>query len=171
MALIYAGIGPRDTPDNIVNIMLTLGRNMAERGHTLRSGASGNADIAFERGCDGANGEKEIYLPWPGFGRRHGLDKGIKGWPSRAAQDFAAEMHPAWDKCDRDARLFLSRNMNILRGWHFEKHCDLLITWQHEGKTSGGTLFTVNVAKALKIPVFDLADTKSFDALENFPGI
>ena len=63
----YAGIGSRSTPDNVLGIMEKLGIVLAKKGFILRSGGADGADKAFEKGCDLASGQKEIYLPWKGF--------------------------------------------------------------------------------------------------------
>ena len=63
----YAGIGSRETPDDIIEFMMKCGAYLANKGYTLRSGGADGADLAFERGCDKYDGIKEIYLPWTGF--------------------------------------------------------------------------------------------------------
>lgn len=171
MALIYAGIGSRSTPNNILEMMVILGRNMAERGHLLRSGAADGADQAFEYGCDLANGAKEIYLPWLGFNKRNMSQRGVCGWPTKEAYDLAAEFHPNWAACKAGAMALHARNCHQVLGWHLDKPADLVICWTPDASGNGGTGQAIRLATALKIPVFDLADPRSFDKLENFPNI
>lgn len=64
---IYAGIGSRKTPPEILKIMRLVGELMAENDWVLRSGAAKGADLAFEEGCDKVKGAKEIFLPWKGY--------------------------------------------------------------------------------------------------------
>jgi predicted Rossmann-fold nucleotide-binding protein len=66
-ALIYAGIGSRDTPADVLELIESLARGFAARGWTLRTGGSPGADQAFYRGAVAAHGRVELYLPWPGF--------------------------------------------------------------------------------------------------------
>lgn len=58
--MIYAGIGSRSTPDDVIDKMHVLGEHFAHKGWLLRSGAADGADSAFEHGCDNGGGEKEI---------------------------------------------------------------------------------------------------------------
>jgi predicted Rossmann fold nucleotide-binding protein DprA/Smf involved in DNA uptake len=65
MTKYYAGVGSRQTPENILHLMTRIAMRMAELGWVLRSGGAKGADYAFEKG---AGDKKEIYLPWRGFG-------------------------------------------------------------------------------------------------------
>lgn len=167
--LIYAGIGSRETPSNILDIMRSLGMAMANRGHLLRSGAADGADTAFEAGCGG--GKKEIYLPWPGFQRRATSERGIRAYPTPEAFDMAAKYHPNWAACSSGAMALHARNCHQVLGWDLNTPADLIICWTVDAKGGGGTGQAIRLAKALKIPVFDLADPANFDRLDNFPGI
>lgn len=55
----YAGVGSRETPQDILNTMYKIGKYLASKGYTLRSGGAIGADTAFENGCDSVKGEKE----------------------------------------------------------------------------------------------------------------
>lgn len=171
MTLIYAGIGSRETPSEMLFIMKALAHQMALRGHTLRSGAAKGADSAFEQGCDEAQGPKEIYLPWLGFDKRHTMHKGICAWPSAEAYTMAAKFHPNWAACSSGAQALHARNCHQVLGWMLDKPSDLIICWTPGAQATGGTGQAIRIAKAYKIPVFDLADPKSFDELDSFPGI
>jgi hypothetical protein len=64
--LIYAGIGSRSTPPEILSIMQDFAYIVAPCA-ILRSGGAPGADQAFGLGATRGHGEKEIYLPWRGF--------------------------------------------------------------------------------------------------------
>lgn len=58
----YAGIGARNTPEDILPYMVGAAQQLEAFGLILRSGAAEGADAAFEAGVrDPEN--KEIYLP------------------------------------------------------------------------------------------------------------
>ena len=63
----YAGIGSREAPALIQGFFTKLAERLAGQGYVLRSGGAAGADKAFEKGCDEASGEKEIFLPWAGY--------------------------------------------------------------------------------------------------------
>lgn len=171
MGLIYAGIGSRETPSSTLAVMESLGRELASRGHLLRSGAAKGADQAFEEGCDQMGGPKEIYLPWPGFNNHSNTAKGICAYPTLNGMQLAREFHPNWEACSRDAKLFHARNSHQIFGWDMGTPADLVICWTPNASGSGGTGQALRIARHFDIPVFDLADPESFDKLDDFPGI
>ncbi len=63
MAKYYAGIGSREIPRGIVNIMTGISIELENSGYILRSGGAKGADSTFEYGVQ----NKQIYLPWRGF--------------------------------------------------------------------------------------------------------
>jgi hypothetical protein len=63
----YTGIGSRQTPEPVLYCIRDLARKLAQQNWVLRSGGASGADAAFERGCDQAQGRKEIFLAWKGF--------------------------------------------------------------------------------------------------------
>lgn len=67
MTKYYAGIGSRNTPDHIQNIMTRLATKLEQEGWILRSGGAEGADSAFERGVMRPQANAEIYLPWYKF--------------------------------------------------------------------------------------------------------
>ncbi len=46
----YSGIGSRETPDDIIDVMKQLGKKLADQGWILRTGGAKGADQAFELG-------------------------------------------------------------------------------------------------------------------------
>lgn len=50
MRRIYAGIGSRRTPKEVVLVFESIARYLGSRGFLLRSGHAPGADVAFERG-------------------------------------------------------------------------------------------------------------------------
>ena len=62
MTMYYAGIGSRETPKVVCDMMYKIGAAHADLGLTLRSGGAIGADIAFERGCDSIDSTlKQIF--------------------------------------------------------------------------------------------------------------
>src|SRR3954464_5249194 len=107
--MIYAGIGSRKTPEDILELMFAIGARMGEAGHTLRSGHAPGADQAFERGCRHIDGVREIYLPWKSF--EGGLSDAALNEPTELAMDVAAEYHPRWRYLKVGAKKLHARNV------------------------------------------------------------
>ena len=51
MSKIYTGIGSRNTPKEVLELMKTIGKYLGCLGYELRSGGADGADSAFESGC------------------------------------------------------------------------------------------------------------------------
>lgn len=168
---IYAGIGSRETPDAILEVMKSIGYNLAQKGWGLRSGHAPGADTAFEQGCIAADGLKEIYLPWAGFEGAPKMHPAYSVPPMSPYQmQLAAQFHPAWDKCKDGARKLHARNLNQILGRNVEQPLmtSMVVCWTPGAKATGGTGQAIRMANHFKIPVFDLADTTKWDELANF---
>jgi hypothetical protein len=155
--LIYTGIGSRSTPDPILKKMETIGRILANRGWTLRSGAADGADSAFEKGCDQVTGPKEIYLP----ARKFNNSRSILYHVGEDALELASTIHPAWDKCSSFAKLLHARNCYQVLGRDLNAPSLFVVCWTENGEALGGTATAINLAKKHNIPVFNLCTMDS----------
>jgi len=148
----YAGIGPRETPAPIADMMFLIAMNLAQRGLTLRSGGAHqkpnsapntkSADLVFEAGCDAVGGAKVIRTPtiW------------------QPALDHAARYHPAWDKLDLyKHKQYHARNSLIIMGDTLDDPVNFVVTYTPGGELVGGTAQGLRIAYAHSIPVFNLA--------------
>ena len=161
---IYTGIGSRETPEEILLLMVKIGAVLAHHGWTLRSGHAPGADQAFEYGAQKYNGKMEIYIPWDGFeGARHDGKRYFSKWPNdlnlQRAMYFAEKVHPKWSACSQGAKKLHTRNVAQVVGMNLNLASDFIICWTKDGKGGGGTGQALRVYKALKspIPIFDLA--------------
>lgn len=150
MALTYAGIGSRETPEPILDYMRRAAKRLGDLGWVLRSGGADGADSAFESGLR-ASHPREIWLPWPGFsGRRGSL------LPSPEAFALASKYHPAWDKLSRGGTALHARNCHQVLGPMLNDPVKMVLCWTKEGKRGGGTGQALRIADDFNIPIFDL---------------
>jgi len=156
----YAGIGSRQTPPDVLELMERLARKLRNIGFVLRSGAADGADSAFERG---AAGVAEIYLPWPHFNNHHSSLCTV----SQAALEMAKDHHPAWEKCSDAARKLHARNCYQILGGDLDTPVKFVLCW-HDG--TGGTLQAVRVAESHEIKVFNLRDGATRERVELWLG-
>ena len=154
----YAGIGSRETPLDVLELMYHIGYQLALDGWTLRSGAADGADTAFERGCDTVGGEKQIFLPWPGFNHRSTERGRVFAGVGEHALALAAEFHPAWERCSRGARALHARNGYQVLGLHLDAPVDRVICWTAGAHGGGGTGQAIRIARSRNIVIHDLAD-------------
>lgn len=161
----YSGIGSRQTPKHILEIMTKTAEVLATRGFTLRSGGAGGADTAFEAGA----GEHEIYLPWPKF---QGSSSQLIVQPGKAF-NIASEFHPTWDRCSQGARKLHARNVHQVLGMDFNHPSKFVLCWTPDGCTgmatrtrkTGGTGMAISIAEHYGIPVFNLMLSEHYDRL------
>lgn len=170
----YAGIGSRQTPDEVCDRMSDIALRLAEN-WTLRSGGADKADEAFALGALGACGDVEIYLPWPDFNdfcREDPDDDAIvERWkPQAEAFELAALFHPAWDSLSRGAKALHARNSHQILGPDVTKPdlSKFVICWTPQASGSGGTGQALRIAKHYDVPVFDLADAAARTRIERW---
>lgn len=147
----YAGIGSRETPKEVLDLFIIVGKFLAQKGLTLRSGHAQGADQAFEIGCDKIKGKKEIYLPWKRF---ENSDSNLIVSKEKAFE-IGAKFHPAWDRLTDGARKLQARNSHQILGEELCEPSDFVICWTKNGKGSGGTGQAIRIAKHYNVPVFD----------------
>lgn len=160
----YAGIGSRQTPADVLDLITQLAGALASGGWTLRSGHARGADQAFEAG---AGERSEIYLPWPDFELETRTIIGtVITSPielGQAAYEIAARYHPYWDHLKPGARHLHARNVGQILGQDLQTPSGFVVCWTRDGsldgcgRESGGTGQALRIASAYGIPVYNLA--------------
>lgn len=152
--MIYAGIGSRKTPEEILRVMEIFATFSAPVA-TLRSGGAPGADQAFEFGAILGGGRMETYLPWKGF---EGIQDGAITKPSKLAMEIAEQYHPNWDRLSQGARKLMARNSYQILGSRLNEDdiSDLVVCWTSDGKASGGTGQAIRIAADYDVPVLNL---------------
>jgi hypothetical protein len=145
---IYAGIGSRRTPADVLSVMTQIARELDMIGYTLRSGGAPGADLAFELGST----KKEIYLPWANFNASESTLYTV----CEGAMDMASHYHPAWSKLSSPVRKLMARNCYQVLGLNLNEPVKFVVCWTPDGRSVGGTAQAIRIAKDWKIPVFNL---------------
>ena len=166
--MIYAGIGSRLTPPNILEEMTNIGFNLAKLGWTLRSGHADGADLAFEDGAIQAGGNTEIFVPWPSFNDRFKGADLICAPYNAEAEEVASRYHPNWAACSQAAKKLHTRNVYQIAGLDLSTPVEMVICWTKNASGAGGTGQAIRIAKDLNIPIFDLADQTCWKELDQF---
>jgi hypothetical protein len=147
----YTGIGSRETPREISELMTDVARKLCALGMILRSGGADGADTAFENGVDDVS-FKEIYLPWPGFNGR----KDTVSEYSDCHIDIAKANHPSWGFLSRGARALHTRNVAQVLGEDCSTPSQFVVCWTPNGELKGGTATAMKVAYRNSIPVYNM---------------
>lgn len=154
-AMIYAGIGSRETPEEVLLKMEKIAFYLSQRYDALlRSGGAIGADSTFEAGCDRANGKKEIFYAkeW-----QNKIKPTKETWEE--AERIASKIHPAWDRCNEYARKLHSRNCFQILGSGLGSPVDFVVCYAKEdknGNPQGGTRTAIVLAREHSIPVYNL---------------
>lgn len=154
----YTGIGSRETPKDVLDVMLGIGIVMGERKATLRSGGAEGADTAFYLGAVRVGGPREIYIPWEGFSGMKSNGTTVLQIMSQKALDLAAEVHPNWNACSEGAKQLHARNGFQVLGRNLDDPSSRVVCWTPGGKGGGGTGQALRIARAMSIPIDDLGD-------------
>lgn len=161
--MIYAGIGSRETPEPVQDVISLIALKLAKRNWTLRSGGAQGADSAFYRGARiRSETPIEIYFPWKDFDEETETEHIKLTSPSPEATELAARYHPAWFKLPQGAKKLIARNSHQVFGADMNTPVDLIICYTEGGKLKGGTAQALRIAEDFKIPVYNLGNPLTY---------
>lgn len=177
----YTGVGSRETPKEILDLMREYSRIMALLGWSFRSGGADGADSAFSNGwwdardIDKEIQEGEIYLPWDGFNDFMPsdpccilvTDKRI----IQKAQEILQTVHPAYDNLTRGPLALHTRNVYQVLGADLKTPSKGLVAYakiDSKGNPTGGTATAIKIALMNNIPVRNLYKEKDREFIEDF---
>ena len=120
----YAGIGSRETPTEVLQLMGSIAAFLETKHFILRSGAADGADAAFERAIVNSV-NKEVYLPWYGFNN----STSHLFTSTNEAAVIAAQVHPAWSNCSQEAKKLHTRNVPQILGMDCATPCKFVVCW------------------------------------------
>jgi len=166
MKTFYAGIGSRETPDNIGILMKDIASELERIGYTLRSGGANGADSFFESGVKHKD-NKEIYIPWKGF---NDSDSELYNCTLEAFE-LADKYHPSFKKLSFGAKKLMARNGYQVLGFDLKTPVDFIVCWTPGGKKVGGTSQAIRIADSMNIKVFNLAIDRDINDLITSTGI
>lgn len=158
----YTGVGSRETPQDILDLIVRLAYRLGELGWCLRSGGADGCDTAFFEGAKLAHSPYEIFLPWKGFnGHHHTAFIDATQLPTYPqAVEIASQIHPTWSKLTRGPRALHTRNVFQVLGSDLTLPSKALVCWAppvgRQGFVKGGTNTAVTLALRHQIPVLNL---------------
>lgn len=151
---VYAGVGARKTPREVLALMTALAEELKKQGWTLRSGHAPGADQAFEYGAREAS---EIFLPWPTYEARIPVLGARLDRPDPEAYTIARDFHPNWAACGSGARALHARNAHQILGRQLNDPSRFMICWTPGGNPIGGTGGAIRLAEHWGVETFNLA--------------
>ena len=170
MPKFYTGVGSRETPENVLNLMRLIAHKMANLYYTLRTGDAKGADTAFYSSAmeatifagDWLNMTDNVILPEP-------IQYAARDC-TPAAMEIAKRFHPAWHRCTEFSRRLHGRNAFQVLGPNLNEPSIGLICWTKDGCVShktrnintGGTGTAISIAEAYGVPIANLAIPEKF---------
>lgn len=167
---IYTGIGSRETPEPILELMFDLGFKLSTMGWVLRSGGAEGADAAFEEGARYSRhylypGFMEIYIPWPTFNglvedQDHIQVRDV--YTIRQAEQKLETFKKVHQLSDPVRKLHV-RNVFQVLGHDLNTPTKMVLFWarpnhKYPRNVMGGTNTAIRIAKQHNIPTFNLYD-------------
>ena len=146
----YAGIGARDTPQEVLNRMTKLSAILQRKGLCLRSGGAKGADTAFEAGV--TNGNLEVFL----------ANGSIPLW----ANIFTEHFHPNPNALQDYPRKLMNRNAMQILGRDGDNPVEFVVCWTADGKFSGGSGHALRIAAYFDIPIYNFFNPEEVIALK-----
>ena len=147
MALYYAGIGSRRTPEPLCHKMTQYASLMEHSGMILRSGGAIGADSAFEAGVKSEDA-KQIFK--------------AENYTSDAMR-LSRAFHPNWNALSEYAKRLMARNAMIILGEDLDEPVQMVIFWapqdSKDGRVLGGTGHGIRIAKEWEIPCYKIIET------------
>lgn len=156
----YAGIGSRDTPDDILELMYEISKYLDKHGWTLNSGGARGADTAFEAGSS----KSQIFLPYNGF-NNHYIEDNVKYIVPdlKASDSFVEDYHPYGYKLTGRTRQLISRNTYQVLGKDLKTPVQFIVCWTPFGHGGGGTGQALRIAPDYGVKIFDLGNTFTYN--------
>lgn len=151
--MIYAGIGSRNTPEEIQEQMRLIAKHLGYNGCTLRSGGANGADTAFEKGIKHFSAPMEIYLPWQGF-NGHRNPRCVL--PTKEAIELAGKFHKGSPYIKDSVKALHGRNAHIMLGYDLKTPCDVVICWCDVSESMGGTQHSLRIAAHYGIQIINM---------------
>jgi predicted NAD-dependent protein-ADP-ribosyltransferase YbiA (DUF1768 family) len=190
----YAGIGSRETPQDVLDIMTKAATYLESLGYTLRSGGAAGADTAFEKGV---KSKKQIFGGFEETGEKekkvaHEIHPDLKGTMNRSKNRKIKEklaegatQKQAEKSGERSAwavENLMARNTNQVFGENLDTPVDFVLAYDKSGWTGagdrpskGGTLQAIDMAYRKGIPVINMANDnwreQLKEVLKNKPAI
>jgi ribA/ribD-fused uncharacterized protein len=160
----YAGIGSRETPQEVLDTMARIAKVKAQKGWILRSGRARGADQAFEFGATYGLGKMEIILPKSPFegayvgGCYHLMTEKDEALAGHFLTKVIEPRHLHAINNNDFARRAHRRNVLQIMGLGFNRPVKQVFCYAREvnGVPQGGTATAIALAQVMDIPVYNL---------------
>ena len=153
----YAATGNKDMPESFKPMIQRIGRNLQEAGLILRTGGMEGLEDVIEKSAT----KLEVHLPFKDFDGKQSKFT----YTSDFVKGIAKMFHTSFDTLKPVVQTFLAKNVRLVLGKDGKSPALFLVVWTEDGaettaeKTfkTGNSGNAIEIANAIKIPVFNLA--------------
>jgi hypothetical protein len=153
----YAATGNKDMPESFKPMIQRIGRNLQEAGLILRTGGMEGLEDVIEKSAT----KLEVHLPFKDFDGKQSKFT----YTSDFVKGIAKMFHTSFDTLKPVVQTFLAKNVRLVLGKDGKSPALFLLVWTEDGaettaeKTfkTGNSGNAIEIANAIKIPVFNLA--------------
>ena len=170
MIKMYAGIGARNTPGEILQVMTNTSHLLAHDGYCCNTGAAKGADQAFAIGAALGKGQVQLMLPWANYEKEWVSVLGGPGFfpdviiinevINTDAFMSVEQFHPAPGNLKQAVRKLHARNYMIIKGVQF------IVCWTPGGEVVGGTGQALRIAASMNIIIYNLGVPEMLEAFK-----
>lgn len=159
----YTGVGSRETPHDVLQLMTYTAKKIDELGYTLRSGGARGADYAFES----ASNNHAIYS----VSKKH--------IPISGKPNIIPNLEPYRELVSECCLHYKKIKNQYVKDLHTRNICqvighdpleiiksDFLICYTFNGEYIGGTTTAIRCAERFDIPVFNFGKYKTIDEMQ-----
>jgi hypothetical protein len=180
----YAGIGSRETPQEVLDKMTEVAKYLDGLGYTLNTGktftAKPSTDPKYqkqyeERLAFSKKNNGKVGLDEEGADRAFSLGTtkknlfGVNAPVGKKEMSVMEEIHPSPDRLKEGGKKLMARNTNQIFGENLNTPVDFVLFYAKETKgirPEGGTGQAVEMARRKGIPTINMADTNWRDQLK-----
>ena len=180
----YAGIGSRETPQEVLDKMTEVAKYLDGLGYTLNTGktftAKPSTDPKYqkqyeERLAFSKKNNGKVGLDEEGADRAFSLGTtkknlfGVNTPVGKKEMSVMEEIHPSPDRLKEGGKKLMARNTNQIFGENLNTPVDFVLFYAKETKgirPEGGTGQAVEMARRKGIPTINMADTNWRDQLK-----
>lgn len=172
----YTGVGSRETPWYICNIMTVLASILEAQNFILRSGGALGADQAFEKGV--SNPSRKMTLLADALFVENGKNILYTKYQISESRIFINNnnVHPLWHNLKEYAKKMHTRNIFQVMGLDLDKPAKFTVCWTRDAaktieqtsRKTGGTGTAIKASCINNIPVYNLANYDDLNRILNY---
>lgn len=161
--------GNQRAPEQLAPVIAEAVNLLRHHGYTIRVSCMDGFDKLAMDAAPGA----EIHSPWRNFNQ---VQNETSSFNSPECKEYAKRYLPEWGNLKDAQQAFYAKNVRLLLGKYLKQPCQIVIIWSEDGCEGPSTRTMQSahaghisaLAKAMNIPVINLANPNAINRLRQF---